>query len=421
MTARVPNTPIVALRRILNAYADSLRQLGLKIAHGILWRSVHPYLKVQMRTCRITGSAHAADLLPLRDGLSFRHQQSGLVPIQGNQTVAMRDHDGLPISSPPTSKHNRPRVRRLDYSPPGYGDIQSGVHLTHAGNGMRPVAEAGTHPPSDRPDQLPRALGGNTLALHSSQLFLNTARFYRQVLLPLLPDLLVFSSLPGQRLLICARLNHLIIGLPPNRHQTVQFSLLFLLLAFQQRQPLPLRFQFILLSVNTIPQNLDLIQKFLILTDDQRQQVETIEELCETLRLKYHFQITSPPHLVDVGDPLVQKGLGFLEVCLGASHLIPFHIEFLSQHIHPVPSLFQCGSGLISVCCGYFQPAPELIYLLVQIQNGLQLSLIHISEPTRLRRISYAVFCLKKKNKTLLTALTDITHTTSIKNQKIQE
>ena len=33
---------------------------------------------------------------------------------------------------------------------------------------------------------------------------------------------------------------------------------------------------------------------------------------------------------------------------------------------------------------------------------GFILSLIHISEPTRLRRISYAVFCLKKKknNKT---------------------
>src|SRR5660397_298304 len=29
----------------------------------------------------------------------------------------------------------------------------------------------------------------------------------------------------------------------------------------------------------------------------------------------------------------------------------------------------------------------------------LALSLIHISEPTRLRRISYAVFCLKKKKK----------------------
>src|SRR5660398_330819 len=32
-------------------------------------------------------------------------------------------------------------------------------------------------------------------------------------------------------------------------------------------------------------------------------------------------------------------------------------------------------------------------------RSVLGLSLIHISEPTRLRRISYAVFCLKKKKK----------------------
>src|SRR5660397_233454 len=31
--------------------------------------------------------------------------------------------------------------------------------------------------------------------------------------------------------------------------------------------------------------------------------------------------------------------------------------------------------------------------------SSIYLSLIHISEPTRLRRISYAVFCLKKKKK----------------------
>src|SRR5660397_129474 len=36
------------------------------------------------------------------------------------------------------------------------------------------------------------------------------------------------------------------------------------------------------------------------------------------------------------------------------------------------------------------------------------LSLIHISEPTRLRRISYAVFCLKKKNQKTLTNTTTI-------------
>ena len=34
-----------------------------------------------------------------------------------------------------------------------------------------------------------------------------------------------------------------------------------------------------------------------------------------------------------------------------------------------------------------------------QWQADKNLSLIHISEPTRLRRISYAVFCLKKKKK----------------------
>ena len=31
--------------------------------------------------------------------------------------------------------------------------------------------------------------------------------------------------------------------------------------------------------------------------------------------------------------------------------------------------------------------------------DRIELSLIHISEPTRLLSISYAVFCLKKKNK----------------------
>src|SRR5665809_130355 len=33
------------------------------------------------------------------------------------------------------------------------------------------------------------------------------------------------------------------------------------------------------------------------------------------------------------------------------------------------------------------------------VERDEHLSLIHISEPTRLRRISYAVFCLKKKKK----------------------
>ena len=47
------------------------------------------------------------------------------------------------------------------------------------------------------------------------------------------------------------------------------------------------------------------------------------------------------------------------------------------------PRLIGCGGGVVS-------KRPE---------NAQILSLIHISEPTRLLSISYAVFCLKKKNK----------------------
>src|SRR5678815_3452187 len=36
---------------------------------------------------------------------------------------------------------------------------------------------------------------------------------------------------------------------------------------------------------------------------------------------------------------------------------------------------------------------------IIRAAGGLHLSLIHISEPTRLLSISYAVFCLKKKKK----------------------
>src|SRR5450759_5896894 len=46
--------------------------------------------------------------------------------------------------------------------------------------------------------------------------------------------------------------------------------------------------------------------------------------------------------------------------------------------------------------------AGELTHLVrahVGIELGFDLSLIHISEPTRLGMISYAVFCLKKKKK----------------------
>src|SRR5678816_487366 len=56
--------------------------------------------------------------------------------------------------------------------------------------------------------------------------------------------------------------------------------------------------------------------------------------------------------------------------------------------IHLAALMQKAGAaGLLSVTPYYNKPT----------QEGLYLSLIHISEPTRLLSISYAVFCLKKK------------------------
>ena len=57
-------------------------------------------------------------------------------------------------------------------------------------------------------------------------------------------------------------------------------------------------------------------------------------------------------------------------------------------------------AGMIRrVASGIYTWLPLGLKVLRKIETIVRLSLIHISEPTRLRRISYAVFCLKKKNK----------------------
>src|SRR5660397_193534 len=54
-----------------------------------------------------------------------------------------------------------------------------------------------------------------------------------------------------------------------------------------------------------------------------------------------------------------------------------------------------------------FATEDKVVLLIDEIDKAdLELSLIHISEPTRLRRISYAVFCLKKKKKSRPMTLT---------------
>ena len=61
-----------------------------------------------------------------------------------------------------------------------------------------------------------------------------------------------------------------------------------------------------------------------------------------------------------------------------------------------VPYLIAAGilTGIFQILWGYLRLAYQMRFVPTGV---LSLSLIHISEPTRLLSISYAVFCLKKK------------------------
>src|SRR5678816_171455 len=65
-----------------------------------------------------------------------------------------------------------------------------------------------------------------------------------------------------------------------------------------------------------------------------------------------------------------------------------------------IPETVEEFIKLLSGADGVFFVIPEYAFGVPgALKNALDLSLIHISEPTRLLSISYAVFCLKKKKK----------------------
>src|SRR5450759_5847216 len=99
------------------------------------------------------------------------------------------------------------------------------------------------------------------------------------------------------------------------------------------------------------------------------------------------MRITNPPDPEGAPDNLPHKGSlcyhsgGPVSGAGGTS--LPNRITFISMNLR---SLFSMFSSDLAIDLG--------------TANTLVLSLIHISEPTRLGMISYAVFCLKKKKKT---------------------
>eukprot|EP00658_Telonema_sp_P-2_P075789 TRINITY_DN65545_c0_g1_i1.p1 TRINITY_DN65545_c0_g1~~TRINITY_DN65545_c0_g1_i1.p1 ORF type:complete len:121 (+),score=25.06 TRINITY_DN65545_c0_g1_i1:67-429(+) len=75
------------------------------------------------------------------------------------------------------------------------------------------------------------------------------------------------------------------------------------------------------------------------------------------------------------------------------------HLEFLdSVNISRIGVwCMQGGKDPVGFPCAGLQPGQACPWFLEELTKWL--SLIHISEPTRLLSISYAVFCLKKKKR----------------------
>ena len=87
--------------------------------------------------------------------------------------------------------------------------------------------------------------------------------------------------------------------------------------------------------------------------------------------------------------PAVTRYLGWAMRRLGVRSLREGQLEVILAALRRESVLMVSPTGSGKTLC--FQ-VPTLL------TPGMALSLIHISEPTRLLSISYAVFCLKKKN-----------------------
>src|SRR5659263_111307 len=94
------------------------------------------------------------------------------------------------------------------------------------------------------------------------------------------------------------------------------------------------------------------------------------------------------------GRDYVIAAKGAPEAIADLCHLSAGHQTALERHISTLTVMRRVTTALIVGASSYFYPIP-----IRDFSISHSLSLIHISEPTRLGMISYAVFCLKKKRK----------------------
>eukprot|EP01016_Furgasonia_blochmanni_P033452 TRINITY_DN34_c0_g2_i6.p1 TRINITY_DN34_c0_g2~~TRINITY_DN34_c0_g2_i6.p1 ORF type:complete len:103 (+),score=25.07 TRINITY_DN34_c0_g2_i6:66-374(+) len=95
--------------------------------------------------------------------------------------------------------------------------------------------------------------------------------------------------------------------------------------------------------------------------------------------------------------------MGYMSVCVKTE----INSIFNTYPFRQTHTYFDDDDDLQILCCNDFPSLMKVSEHHLYIWYLLILSLIHISEPTRLGMISYAVFCLKKK-KTLSVSYTHI-------------
>src|SRR5660398_115388 len=127
--------------------------------------------------------------------------------------------------------------------------------------------------------------------------------------------------------------------------------------------------------------------------------------LRETIRKEGHVsQIPTPIDLrsdtVTRPDAEMRKAIARAEVgddVFGEDPTMNRLLEQVSARLGKEAAIFVPSGTMGNQICVNVHTRPGDEALAHAQGHVLDLSLIHISEPTRLRRISYAVFCLKKK------------------------
>src|SRR6476620_5733319 len=87
---------------------------SLQVAERVDRRPVHAHFEVEVRPEAVSGTAHVADYLSLRDGLPVRDSDAGLVCIARRDAAAVVDEDEIAVPVHPTGIDDLARCCGVD-------------------------------------------------------------------------------------------------------------------------------------------------------------------------------------------------------------------------------------------------------------------------------------------------------------------